>query len=530
MRGILRPAVASLFSACLLLRALPAWSVHPCIACHPREVAGYSATQMAHSLGAPTRVTSATFKHALSNTVFSVQSTRSGMVQRIERNGLQAEYKIPYAVGSGAHAFAYLIQVGDHMFESPIGYFPGRGWDMSPGYENSKAPDFDRPVTPDCLFCHAGKARPLPGAFNRYLTPPFQAEAITCERCHGPVEAHLRSPLPGSIVNPAKLPPRARDSVCEQCHLNGEERIPNPGKQLSDFRPGQDLEDVYSVYVYQSSVDPSHHGGLRVVSQVQQLALSACARQSHGNLWCGTCHDPHVQPANPKAYFRARCLTCHRTDLARHPKPNEDCIGCHMPRRPVTDGAHTTFTDHRISRVPASEPLASGPQQADSVIAWHNPPGNLPERNLGLADIKVGDRLESFALVNRGFESLMDCRSSFPRDPAVLTGIGKALLVAGRGREAAEIFEQAIQSDPDTPFPYLNAALAWRSARDDQKAVQSLEKAIALDPLLEQPYQELGAIYSDHRDIPALRQTAQRYLKAFPASISAQMAVQLSSR
>jgi len=57
----------------------------------------------------------------------------------------------------------------------------------------------------------------------------------------------LRSPLPGSIVNPAKLAQRARDSVCEQCHLLGEARVPNPDKNIEDFRPGVDLKDVFSV-------------------------------------------------------------------------------------------------------------------------------------------------------------------------------------------------------------------------------------------------------------------------------------------
>jgi len=45
--------------------------------------------------------------------------------------------------------------------------------------------------------------------------------------------------VPGSIVNPAKLQQAARDSICEQCHLAGEVRIPNPGKSMADFQPGQ---------------------------------------------------------------------------------------------------------------------------------------------------------------------------------------------------------------------------------------------------------------------------------------------------
>ena len=503
----------------------------PCAQCHPKEVAGFAATQMGRSLSAPPQVPAGRYSHTFSRTRFTVEWSGSRMIQHVERDGIHAEHEIPYAVGSGAHAFAYLIEISGHLFESPLGYFPGRGWDMSPGYERDRAPDFYRPVTPDCLFCHAGSARPVPGAYNTYQDPPFEAQAITCERCHGPAEAHLRAPLPGSIVNPARLAPRARDSVCEQCHLIGEERVANPGKQLSDFRPGENLEDVFAVYVSTPPKNNSKPAGLRVVSQVQQLALSKCARQSQGKLWCGTCHNPHQQPSNRPSYFRARCLECHGEALAKgHPKPSDDCVACHMPRRAVTDGAHTVFTDHRIAvhtarelAGTASAPAVSAVAPA-SLVAWTDPARPLAQRDLGLAEVNVGDRLESFGLVNQGFQLLMNCWDSFPNDPAVLTGLGRALLAAGHGAEAAASFEQAIQIEPNVAVRYLNAGLAWKAAHDAPKAIENFEKTIQLDPLEEQPYLELASIYADSRDAGMVRKTYERYLSAFPQGIRAQLA------
>jgi hypothetical protein len=176
------------------------------------------------------------------------------MVQKVERNGVGAAHDMAYVIGSGNHAVGFLMEAGGHLFQSPIAWYTKREiWDMAPGYEQAPAPDFNRPVTPQCLFCHAGQATPVRGTLNRYATPPFQAEAITCERCHGPAEAHLRNPVPGSIINPQKLSFRARDSICEQCHLSGMARVPNPGRQISDFRPGQELEDIFSVYLFESS-------------------------------------------------------------------------------------------------------------------------------------------------------------------------------------------------------------------------------------------------------------------------------------
>ena len=517
----------------LLLPAAVRASDLPCAKCHPAETAGYLATQMGRSSGPVADAPSGRYYHPVSKTQFTIDVTsgtgvpNGKMVQRIEREGIRGEYDVAFAIGSGTHAFAYAVDIGGRLFESPIGYFPGRGWAMSPGYEQQKAPDFDRPVTEDCLFCHTGRARPVAGAYNTFEDPPLEAYGITCDRCHGPSEAHLKNPVPGSIVNPANLPERQRDSVCEQCHLAGEERVPNPGRQVADFLPGEKLEDVYSVYVKADSLDPTRPGAFKVVSQAQQLALSMCARKSQGKLWCGTCHDPHAQPKDPKAYFRDRCLSCHGLALLKtHPKPSQDCVGCHMPRRPVTDGAHTVFTDHRITRRPppaSSMAQAANGSNADlTLAAWHDPAGSLAQRNLGLADVKVGDRLEDFPLVNQGFQLLMQCWSDFANDPALLNGLGTAVLDASHGKEAAATFEQAIQLEPSSAVDQLHAGLAWKAAHDDQKAIAYFNKALELDPLLEQPYQELAAIYASENDAAKLRDTYERYRKAFPQSIRAQ--------
>jgi len=499
---------------------------NPCAQCHPAETAGYASTQMAHSLGAITAKPAGAFVHSASKTRFSVETGTGGMVQRLERAGFSGAYYPAYAIGSGTHAVGYLIDLSGHLFQSPICFYTGRGWDMAPGFENNDAPDFLRPVTANCLFCHSGQARPMAHTLNRYESPPLAAEAITCERCHGPVEAHLQHPLPGSIINPAKLPPRARDSVCEQCHLSGEARIANPGKRISDFHPGEELEDDFSVYVFADSLDPARPAALKVISQAQQLALSTCARKSNGRLWCGTCHDPHRQPLNAKAWFRSRCLSCHGTALLKqHSKPNDDCVGCHMPRRPVSDGGHTVFTDHRIARRPPVEPVAVSRDESETLVAWRKPAGALEQRNLGLADIEVGERTKNFPLVSQGSKSLMECWPNFPDDPPVLTSIGQVLLGLGDGQEAAAVFERALRAEPDNPANYIHAALAWKAANDSERAIQDLEKALRLDPILEQPYVELANIYSAEHQPAMVHLTFERYLKAFPQSIEAQKGV-----
>ena len=532
------PGFESFRKACfplvaLALMAVPsAWGAEPCAQCHAAEVAGFKATPMGQSMGPPDPKPAATFVHALSNTKFYIKPTKTGMVQGLKRNGFSAHYQMAYAIGSGSHAMGYLIQIGDHLFQSPLTYYPGYGWGMAPGMENNEAPDFDMPISDQCLFCHAGEVRPVRGTSYTYQEPVFAAEQITCARCHGPVEAHLRNPVPGSIINPAKLPVQARDSVCEECHLAGEAYILNPGKQFEDFRPGENLEDVFTVYVFSSSRDPAHPNAPTVVSQTQQLALSTCARMSGGKLWCGTCHDPHALPADPMAYFRSRCLSCHGDALlTTHPKPNDNCVGCHMPHIPVSNGGHTIFTEHRIAIYSAEEiagkaAAANPPGGKGDLVAWRQPAVALVDRNQGLADIFTGERTQSFPLVSQGYNLLVQAWSKFANDPAVVTAMGVVRLGTGDASGAEALFEKVIQMTPNDAPSYVHAALAWHMLHNNDKAIQCLNKALQLDPLEQQPYRNLAAIYGEENDPDKVRQTYERFLKAFPQSLEAQSDVE----
>ena len=164
---------------------------HLCSACHPKEVSGYARTGMARSLFRPEGQPSGRFTHALSGSTFSIQSTSGGMRQRMERNGFEGEFPVEYVIGSGNHGFGYLIRMGSSLFQSPVSYYSKKKmWDVAPGYEGDRNPDFTRPVTLECLLCHSGKPLPIADTLHGYERPAFEGEAISCERCHGPAEAH----------------------------------------------------------------------------------------------------------------------------------------------------------------------------------------------------------------------------------------------------------------------------------------------------------------------------------------------------
>jgi hypothetical protein len=492
----------------LLLLVPLSLAAHPCESCHPKEVAGYSHSKMSRSLRRPGREPEGTFTAAGSDTRFTIRSDARGAWQRMERAGETSEYPVAYVIGSGRHAAGYLIRVGDHLFQSPVCYYTNRrAYGLAPGYERIAEPDFTRPVGEECVLCHSGRPVPLPGTANRYAAPAFAEEAISCERCHGDTAGHLRRPVPGSIVNPAKLAPSARDSICEQCHLAGVARIENPGRNFADFHPGERLEEVFTVYVRAGA------GTFKVISHAEQLALSACARNSGRRLWCGTCHDPHPPAAPTSRTYNARCQSCHQDKLAKsHPVAN-DCISCHMTRRQAQDGGHTVFTDHRITRRP--EPDAAGPQPED-LIAWREPEPSVRARNLALAYIKAGVSGRSPVQLARGYRMLTDVQRAAPDDVAVLQGLGRALLLGKEPAEALRAFERVLQLVPNNAMAEEDAGTACLEAGQVEKAAAHLERAMELDPLLLSAATALQEVYrkqGDNQKAAALASQMERAMR-----------------
>ena len=449
-----------------------------CQFCHPSQVEGYARSAMAHSLRATGQEPDGAVNTP--DAKITMYSSPEGYWQRLQSSGDAINYRIDYVIGSGNHASGYLLDLAGHLFQSPVAYYKSRAaYDLAPGYEGLPNPDFTRPVADGCLFCHSGTALHFSGTSNSYRSPPFSAEAITCERCHGSAEKHLSDPRAGTIINPAKLGHVARDSICEQCHLLGVGRVLNPGKKFSDFRPGQSLEDVFTTY---RNVSPpgSDAERFKVISHVEQLARSTCARKSNGQLWCGTCHDPHNEPAEPIEFYRSKCLTCHvRNFSSSHPDKQSNCIGCHMPRRDAKDGGHTAFTDHRIQRLP--EPQQTLPEDTD-IAAWREPAPDLQKRNLGIAYVNVGAERRSPPFVVRGYRMLTEVQDQFSTDSAVFTAMGTALLLGKQSTEAELAFDRALQLDPHSAPGETNAASAYLQGGDVDRAVAHLERAVTIDP------------------------------------------------
>ncbi|MGA8443387.1 MAG: multiheme c-type cytochrome [Candidatus Sulfotelmatobacter sp.] len=314
----------------------------PCVSCHREKSSSFQ--QTAHYLtsrlpdnnsilgnftpGANALVTSnpdLSFRMDAKETGFfetAVQGISPYVTERTERFGL--------VIGSGGKGQTYLFWKGDLLFQLPISYWKELGWVNSPGYRDGVA-NFDRPVVPRCLECHATYFEASPPPPNRYARAGFIV-GITCEKCHGPGREHVQrenSKPPGSsgsnILNPAGFSRDRQMDLCAWCHAGaGMEHAP-----AFSYLPGEAL----SQYLEFSQPDPDApvdvHG-----SQVELLEKSRCFQASA--MTCLTCHDVHTRQ-HDLAAFTQRCLSCHKPATAMFPKLNHqigsDCIGCHMPKQ-----------------------------------------------------------------------------------------------------------------------------------------------------------------------------------------------------
>jgi tetratricopeptide (TPR) repeat protein len=431
--------------------------------------------------------------HDFSGRRMGVVWQKSVMTHWMETKGVVEPYEVEWAIGSGKEAKNYIVKIAGSLFQSPLAWYANRlTWDMAPGYVIDANPNFYRPIPPDCLHCHANRAAPIVGTQNRYGDPPIPEAAISCERCHGDSTAHLASAQKGNIVNPAKLSVEKRDAVCESCHLQGEARVLNAGKQMSDYRPGIAMEDVFSIYVARKTAEDTI---LPVQSHAEQLAASRCAIASQGKLWCGTCHDSHREPAEKErlGWYRDKCVACHKGE------PNEthgrkvgpDCIGCHMPKQRPFDGSHAARTDHWIRTKKSEEKFLD---RGELLRAWREPAEKLRNRNLALAYLNNSERTRSLRRLREGLRLLSDAVKEGHNDGAVALAAGVQYLRQKTPDLALPWLRRAVEDQPADSIRRLQLAAGLANTGKMEEAKREAMEAIRIEPLLEQSYSLLAQI------------------------------------
>lgn len=492
----------------VLLFATAIQAQHPCLPCHRSEVEHFSKSAMGNSVSPSSGEPEGQFDHSASGARVHIFWKNGELRHQVEQSGLTANLPAAYAIGFGNVGRSYLVEIGGHLFQSPAAFYTAKhAWAESPGYETDPVLDFWRPIDSSCLSCHTGSVQQKE---NRVALTP-----ITCDRCHGDPTQHLKNPVPGSIVNPARLSGTERDSVCEQCHLEGATIVLNPGKHWADFKPGQALEQIQVTYLLQSE-----NKGAAAVSHAEQLALSACKRNSPAKLWCATCHDPHSSAGDHKQEISQVCGSCHAPDqlAATHKAADTNCVGCHMPKIRATDISHAAITDHRILKRPADEPIRTPANTSQRVVAWKNPAASLTNRDLGLALFNLARSGRPEGSYPDAFR-LLSASASPVTDATVQAAQGYMLLGSGHTQSAIECFRRAVADNDASAEYWLDLGVAQQAAADNRAAEQAYRESIQRNPTDYRPYQALAALLKKEGKPDLATQAVQQFLQINPQSI-----------
>ncbi|HEY2159383.1 MAG TPA: multiheme c-type cytochrome [Isosphaeraceae bacterium] len=246
---------------------------------------------------------------------------------------------LDYAFGSGHHATTFVTMTDadpahlagiEHRMTAfakgpRLDTTPGQGkpYDVGTAQRVPQGRKIDAEEMKKCFACHVTV---LSDRGDETLDVATMVMNVSCERCHGPGKAHVEAAQRGE--SPLRMPfgPRRTSAMqeirlCGRCH-----RLP---------------EDAPA-----GAVRPDNEHLVRFPPV--GLMASRCFEGSGGTLRCTTCHEPHSTTSTDAARYEAACLSCHKT--APQPvcrvSPSNGCIGCHMPRREVIQGA--VFTDHWI--------------------------------------------------------------------------------------------------------------------------------------------------------------------------------------
>jgi tetratricopeptide (TPR) repeat protein len=502
LAGLLLTAVVSVRTSSQTKSAKVEAGSEACAGCHSEIYKSYSKTVMANASGmASDGVITGEFNHKTSGVRYRVYKQDEHLWMSYERESekFRGQRELLYFIGSGRKGRTYLFSDQGFLFEAPINWYSQEGrWSMTPAYMEAREIPMNLPSFSSCLNCHtSGLQAPAPGTDNKFSGPPFVHGGITCERCHGAGEGHTEGNGPvvssssanspgvrSAIVNPAKLSAERRDSICMECHFEGTAAVEQSGKQVYQFRPGERLAD-YIHYFLLSGNQPERAEAL---SQFEALSLSACKRKSGDKMWCGSCHDPHAEPAAAEkaAYYRSKCLNCHgEAFAAKHHPDKPDCRQCHMPALPSKDVAHTEGTDHRIRRYPNAPPVprlqARGTAGAPLVAFPESDASLATTRDFALAWEALAQRNVEGAS-HQAEEYLRKAVTESQDDPLLLAALGFVEQKHGHEKEARELYERTLKIEPLANDVATNLGILEARSGNLRRAVELWQGAFERAP------------------------------------------------
>lgn len=470
-----------------------------CEACHASETRAYRETGMARALGpiepgeldGLREVEDATSGFAYR---FSVEDEVASIVETWKDPRLPGAVSrdvtpLAFAVGAGFLDRSYAARRGELLSFAPLEVVRAQGGAreavLAPGHAMQPGTRFTIPIAEECLRCHTTSLPPRDYPLNVAPPPTWQPSGIDCHGCHANADEHAAwreleargeeraGGDPGIVTTFGDVLESV--SVCARCHLQGDANLAIAPPLRGIPPPGGDLLDRRAVFV---AAHPTDDVGF--VSHVERLAASACfveALDDANPLTCVTCHTPHLSVFADAGRERARsaCVQCHPEadagktqrsppcSVAPDERGAQDCVACHMRRTPVFDVARVQIHDHWIQRRPPP-PSKPGPlrvkEAKDGNVALFEWPGHAPRAHSG--------------------------------DPGLAFMAAMALGRPDLAREHAAKAPGAAAARLPMYFHLLGSLRERERALDD--AVRAYERALALDPELDEALVNLGGV------------------------------------
>ena len=107
------------------------------------------------------------------------------------------------------------------------------------------------------------------------------------------------------------------------------------------------------------------------------------------------------------------------------------------------------------------------------------------------------------------------------RDASALEALGTGLVLSGAPQEGLRFLWSAVHAGPDQTLYRNSLAAGWWNVGAEKKSVQEIERAIALEPLLESAYHMLARVNLALENRAAARSAWMRLLAHRPGLIFA---------